>query len=429
MNPEFLRNIWLEITPQRLAAMPAVLFLLFGVVWLSEGMRELPDAAWWTGIAIGVVWGARQAAGAVMGEVAARTWDAQRASALSPAQMALGKLFGATAYAWYGVVLCIAVLLATGGALADAATLALRTALSHGAALFASLVLLGLGGRALVLTSLPHLIGMLAGAGIEYPLAAISDATGWYGLSIEGTAFGLLSGLLLWLWSVIGCTALLGRELNVPRRAPAWPAFILFVAAYAAGFGWFDSEHGPLRAAFLALGLLTATTALVEPKSRAEITRLLAGRLGEIPPSLQALAATAVVAVLLGFRPVRTPTYDFSLLPVDGSDFTTLLPVAGVLFLARDIALIRLLSVRRGGLRGAIAAIVWFAVLYGLLPVMLAGAGAEALLVLFYPVPVEGARVATALALGAPALQALVLWVLLARAVRQGLAPAAPRPA
>ncbi|WP_144185901.1 hypothetical protein [Elioraea rosea] len=421
MNPELLRNIWLEITPQRLAAMPAVLFLLFGVVWLSEGVGELPDAAWWTGIAIGVVWGARQAAGAVMGEVAARTWDAQRASALGPAQMALGKLFGATAYAWYGVAPCIAVLLATGGAPADAATLALRTALSHGAALFASLVILGLGGRALVLTSLPHLLGMLAGAGIEYPLAAVSDATGWYGLALEGTAFGLLSGLLLWAWSVVGCTALIARELNVPRRAPAWPAFILFVAAYAAGFGSGDSEHGPLRAAFLALGLLTATTALVEPKSRVEIARLLAGRLGEIPPSIQALAATSVVAVLLGFGPVQAPSY--------GSDFTTLLPVAGVLFLARDIALIRLLSLRRGGLRGAIAAVVWFAVLYGMLPVLLASAGAEMLLVLFYPVPVEGADVATALALGAPAAQAAILWALLARAVRQGLAPAAPRPA
>ncbi len=421
MNPELLRNLWLEITPQRLAAMPAVLFILFGTVWLSEGIGDLPDAAWWTGIAIGVIWGARQAAGAVMGEVAARTWDAQRASALSPAQMALGKLFGATAYAWYGVALCVAVHLVSGGSAAEAGGLVLRTALSHGAALFASLVLLGLGGRTLVLTSLPHLVGMLAAASVENLLMIMTNAGNWYGLALDGRAVALSSTALFWLWSIAGCIALLGRELNVRRRLPAWPAFIGFVALYAAGFGWDMGEAGPLRAAFLALALLTANTALVEPKSRAEIARLLSGRFGAVPPSLQALAATAVVALLLGFGPVKAPAH--------GSDFTTLLPIAAVLFLARDIALIRLLSLRRGGLRGAIAAIVWFAVLYGMLPVLLASAGAEALLVMLYPIPVEGIGTATALALGAPAAQAILLWVLLARAVRQGLAPAAPQPA
>jgi hypothetical protein len=100
------------------------------------------------------------------------------------------------------------------------------------------------------------------------------------------------------------------------------------------------------------------------------------------------------------------------------------LPLAAVLFLARDIALVRLVSLRRGGVRGAVAAIVWFAVLYGMLPVLLAGAGAEGALVLFYPLPVEGAS--AALALGAPAAQAALLWALLARAVRQGRTPTAP---
>lgn len=430
MNPELLRNLWLEITPQRLIAMPAVLFLIFGAVLISDDRGALADAAWWTGIAIGVLWGARQAAGAVMGEVAGRTWDSQRASALTPAQMALGKLFGATAYAWYGVVLCALVHLGAGGAPVEAASLILRTGLAHGVALFASLVLLALGGRSLVMTSLPHLAGIVAaaGAGVEamLPMAAMMGhmaheaadpghaSIAFYGLAVNRLVFTLVTIALFWAWSVVGCIALLRGELNVPRRIPLWALFIGFVALFAAGFG----QGIALAAAFLALCLLTQAAALLEPKSRRGIARLLSGEVGAVPPSLQALLAATALAVALaagiGAEALRA------------RDLAGLLPIGAVLFLARDIALVRLVSLRRGGLRGAVAAIVWFAVLYGMLPVVLAGAGAEAALVLFYPLPAEGASAATALALGAPAAQAVLLWVLLARAVRQGPLPTAP---
>ncbi|MCU0984974.1 MAG: hypothetical protein MUC89_08525 [Acetobacteraceae bacterium] len=436
MNPELLRNLWLEITPQRLIAMPAVLFLVFGVVLLSDGRGALPDAAWWTGIAVGVLWGARQAAGAVMGEVAGRTWDSQRASALTPAQMGLGKLFGATAYAWYGVGLCALVHVGAGGAPAETVSLILRTGLAHGVALFASLVLLGLGGRSLVMTSLPHLAGIVAaaGAGLEamLPVAAMmggmahhaagADVGGgsiaFYGVWVDRAIFSLATMALFWAWSVAGCIALLRGELNVPRRLPAWPLFLGFVALYAAGLGAGPTAPVALTPAFLALCLLTSAAALLEPKSRRSLTRLFAGAREGLFPSLQALLAALAAGISLIVLP-STAGWG-----VEG--WGSLLPLAAVLFLARDIALVRLVSLRRGGLRGAVAAIVWFAVLYGMLPVVLAGAGAEAALMLFYPLPAEGASAATALTLGAPAAQGAVLWALLARSVRQGPSPAAP---
>lgn len=431
MNPELLRNLWLEITPQRLVAMPAVLFLIFGAVLLSDGREALPDAAWWTGLAIGVLWGARQAAGAVMSEVAGRTWDSQRASALTPAQMGLGKLFGATSYAWYGVGLCALVHLGAGGAPVETASLILRTGLAHGVALFASLVLLGLGGRSLVMTSLPHLAGIVAAGAAdgvvplvvalgEFPQGFVpgvdssAESTGllWFGLPFSYGGFTRLSTALFWGWSVVGCIALLRGELNVPRRVPLWPLFVGFVTLYAAGFGLGIA----IAPAFLAVCALTQAAALLEPKSRAEVRRLLGGEIGAIPPSLQALLAATVLAIALaagvGAEALRA------------RDIGGLLAPAAVLFLVRDIALIRLVSLRRGGLRGAVTAIVWFAVLYGMLPVVLAGAGAEAALVLFYPLPAEGAS--AALALGAPAAQAALLWGLLARAVLRGQAAARP---
>jgi hypothetical protein len=422
MNPELVRNLWLEITPQRLAAMPAVLGLVFAVAFMAEGSEALLTTAWWMGLGLGVIWGARQAAGAVMGEVAARTWDSQRASALTAAQMMFGKLFGATAYAWYGVAICLAVHLAAGGAVERGAALVLRVLFAHGVALFASLALLALGGRALVMTSLPHLAGIIAGAGIDAPFAWMVDSSGWYGLGVDGAAFALAASAIFCGWSVLGAWRLMGRELTVPQRRWAWPAFVVFVAAFVGGFGWNDGTMGALRAAFLAVAVTVAAAALLEPKSRSEITRLLGGRLAAAPPSLLALAVAALLALLLGLRGIAAPD-------VMGGDAATLLPLSVVLFLARDIALTRLVSLRGGGVRGAITATVWFAVLYAALPGVLGAAGAEVVAVLLLPIPADGLGPGAAIALGAPALQAVLLWALLARAMARPAATSGPRPA
>jgi hypothetical protein len=329
--------------------------------------------------------------------------------------MTLGKLFGTTAYAWYGVLLCLAVLLASGGGLERGATLLLRCLFAHAAALFASLVLLALGGRALVLTSLPHLVGILAGAGAELPLMWLGEAGGWFGLAVDGVAFALISLALFWGWCVAGCVRLMGSELSVPQRPWLWPAFVLFLAAYAAGLGWGEGRAAALGAGFLAVSAAVAAASLLEPKSRTRIARLLKGELDVAPPSLQALLVAALLAAVLGVAVAAPPSRL-------GVDFTTVLPLAVVLFLARDIALTRLVSLRRGGLRGALLAVVWFAVLYAALPVLLAGAGADALLVLLLPISAEGASAATLFALGSPGLQAAALWALLAR--RVGASPA-----
>lgn len=414
MNAELVRNLWLEITPQRLVAMPAVLGLVFAIAHVAEGREALLTAVWWMGLGLGVIWGARQAAGAVMGEVAARTWDSQRASALTAAEMTFGKLFGATAYAWYGVGICLVVHLAMGGTMERGAALVLRVLFAHSVALFASLALLALGGRTLVMTSLPHLAGIVAGAGIETPLAWMAEASGWYGLGVDGAAFALASVAFYCGWSVLGALRLMGRELTVPQRRWAWPAFVLCAAAHAGGFGWSDGTTGMLRAAFLATTAAVVAAALIEPKSRGEIVRVLRGSIAAAPPSLQALALAAVLAALLGLRGIATPDLLIS------EDLVTLLPVSVVLFLARDVALTRLVSLRSGGLRGAVTSLVWFAVLYAALPGLLGAAGADALVMLFLPVPVEGFGAATAIVLAAPAAQAALLWAVLARRVRAG---------
>ena len=110
MNPEFRRNLWLEFSDQRLVAMPVIMGALFLLAFLFNG-RELDQhtgmVASFTYIVLIFLWGTRLAAESVLHEVNNRTWDLQRMSAIGAWQMAWGKLFGATAYAWYGAFICL----------------------------------------------------------------------------------------------------------------------------------------------------------------------------------------------------------------------------------------------------------------------------------------------------------------------------------
>ncbi len=84
LNPEFRRNLWLELTPHRLIAMPVILFAIFVLSALIEetsknwGLRSASISAFY---AIVYLWGTRRAAATQADEVRARTWDAQRMSA------------------------------------------------------------------------------------------------------------------------------------------------------------------------------------------------------------------------------------------------------------------------------------------------------------------------------------------------------------
>ena len=78
MNPELKRNILIEITPQRLLAMPLILGLIFAAAWAlekTEGLIITTEVMFWLLI---YLWGTRKAAGAFDSEMANNTWDSQR---------------------------------------------------------------------------------------------------------------------------------------------------------------------------------------------------------------------------------------------------------------------------------------------------------------------------------------------------------------
>ena len=97
MNAEFRRSLWLELSMHRLIAMPVALALVLALVYAmsDDPWESIAVTAAWIGSALLGRWGVRSTAESVGDEMRARTWDAQRMSALGPWSMTWGKLFGA----------------------------------------------------------------------------------------------------------------------------------------------------------------------------------------------------------------------------------------------------------------------------------------------------------------------------------------------
>ena len=140
LNPEFQRNLWLELTPHRRVAMPVILGAVFLLVYLSSAHQfgdSTATVAAMLYFILAIVWGTRLAADSVSGEIRDHTWDLQRMSSLQPWSLSWGKLFGSTAFAWYGALLCL-VVFAISLSNQGATEVARRVALMAGTAVLAN---------------------------------------------------------------------------------------------------------------------------------------------------------------------------------------------------------------------------------------------------------------------------------------------------
>ncbi len=117
MNPEFRRQLRLELTPSRLVLMPAILLLMAGCLFMIERLEPLTylyGGALVIMALLAACVGTFTALSSINDEINERTWDQQRMSAMGPWRMAWGKLLGGPSYAWYGALLCAAVALGCG---------------------------------------------------------------------------------------------------------------------------------------------------------------------------------------------------------------------------------------------------------------------------------------------------------------------------
>ena len=387
MNPELRRNLWLEITPHRLLAMPVVLGLAF--LALSAINRENAiETVSWTALAgfgvLTILWGTRLAANSILDEMADKTWDWQRLSILSPWTMTWGKLLGATAFAWYGGLVCLAVFLATAQATsiaspAKVALIALLLAVMLQASGIAAALHISRKGVPqhrrsvgfLVIIVVLYVVPFVMTQGIES-----AKPVSWYGMTFDGANFSLVSAALFAVWAVTGAWRAMCQGLAVRTTPLLWLLFLLCVSVYSAGFAGIGSGFSALHAVLLSLMLwslgLTYMMLFTEPTSPVVVRRVLR----KLDLKQWRRAAEEVPCWPLTWLVAAGSAIAFALLGA-GAEPSTFLrewastPIPLTLLAARDAGLLMLFLAAPNPKRAEATTLVYMLVLYWVLPGLL----------------------------------------------------------
>ncbi len=431
-NPEFRRNLALELTPHRLVAVPLVLGLIFVTAWAIDGPRTTAGAGRLVMTVLLALWGARAAADAVFGEVTDRTWDAQRMSSIGPWAMSWGKLFGAPIFSWYGSLFCVpAVLVGPVNPVNALVEILLFGLLAHALALMISLLLLRLRGkRTRFQVNIAHAGGILlalaaGGVGI-FDTGPAQDLAGqsysrlsWYGIPMSLSDFSFATRIVLLAWAVIGVFRLMRLELQFKPQPLVWLSFVLFVSAYVGGVSFglpeetlrlLPEQHWALLELAARLGaglafvvLLTYSAIFLAPSGAVTLRRLAwALRAGNAYAAFRAAPPWMVAALVAVFQTAAVCAVTLSIpetiageigpvpsMAMSGAADIVFALVAWMLFLARDLGLILFVILSPRGGRGHLAAAMYLGILYVALPTLFGTTGLEAALPVFIPFAVN----------------------------------------
>lgn len=406
-NPEFLRHVWLELTPQRLIATPMIVALIVLIAWqLEDSIGDLPTVAIALFFGMTVLWGAKLAGDSLNQELTQGTWDNQRLSGMSAWQMTLGKLAGGPVFAWYGGALAL-VVFALSAEWNWSSVRTLLTALAVAITLHAMALLSALiawrklprgaatprsrGASILLLVIFaPQLFFALRGRGDP------SESVHWYLWHLPRPEFMLLCALLAMFWSTLGLYRVMREELSFRDPPNAWIGFLLFLFAFCGG--WFYDGRGarlfeilqPVSghlAACLAISLIASYLLLFsERKDWVRMRRLIAlwrdgqgTRAWELMPKWMAtFGLTCIVGLVFCASSLLTE-------PLMQGIAAACTAIAFLAFLVRDGAFVLGLNFVRDQSRADGAAAVYLVVLYALLPGVLAALGLQFIATPFWP--------------------------------------------
>ncbi len=466
LNPELLRGLRAECTLLRLAV---TLLLCAGVAWCAQlafGWSAVERIGLIAAGVLSFVVTPVRIAGAISEEHDRHTWHRQRMSALSPAQLMLGKAFGSTALTdlaalcalacWgLGAHLPVAEVIAEsqGIPLAEAAGKLERSRASFPldawlmvcANLLGRFLALALAIRncdrsrnargrsfaaAILLTGL--LIGSLTVLKNSLALSPVAEASilppSWFGLApMDNDIFWAVSGLALAAFAAYWCWCAARETLSGGRFASE-----AVVASLGVGLLWAGAMHGaweaagpPLfaasyydagRMATLALLLALVATAylwgVAERVDRRRTREFLAAPRPRSAPAwlvIALLAAAAAALHLISGLFAERGEHGF---------FQTNLWVISLLgFVARDMGILFLVLTGRIKRWPELAALASWLVLGLFLPAALSGAGASVagfeLYLLFAPVAPQETAAHTFIGLASAWLQAglVIMWL------------------
>ena len=428
LNPELRRNLWLEFSLHRVIAAPVVIALAVLLIVASDSKNPLDTIAIVAGYGYVVVvlfWGARLAGASVIEEARDRTWDAQRMSSITPWRMTWGKLLGAPSFAWYiGLILLLIYVVC--GSLGDmpvaryAALMVCSALMLHAIALNASVLAARNGapsrgsGILIILLILFALLFLRA-----FVPDNLTQQMTWWAITLPRIDFLLYSTAVFGAWAVLGAYRSMCDELEIRTTPWVLPSFILFTAAYLAGFATSGKTHPGAFFAVMACGVVTAMgfvylLLLVEKGGSGAWQRLRARVRGrqwrrawqELPLWLVALAvglvtALAATAASVGGGTRGTVNEDF--LRAIG-----LAPIALILFAVRDAAIFQFFALARQPRRVIAATLFYLLLLYGLLPGLLKASGAGAVAQFILP-PLTDSPAFTTAVMAAQAAAAIAL--------------------
>ena len=443
MSAEFRRNAWVELTVQRLV-LPLVILCLVYVT--TRGVTSTfgigPGKKIFFGLfaVICLFWGGKLANDAVPEEIREHTWDTQRMSSVGAWTMTWGKLFGSTIYAWYLSALCLAFYFfgypldeIRAEDLKGVVSVAALAVVFQGTCFISSLE----SPRADTKRSRPGigilflLLAVTFGRGLFSGAASISSGDiSWYDAKYSRENFLLVSTVVFAAWALLGAYRRMRAELLYRSTPAVWILFLGFLMFYINGFAseiydrLTQSAMSPLTGSraqlYLLISFLIAMGAawLTLIAERKDLVRLRKaaqrvwqkedrGRTLELLPTWAVSGALAVslFGAMLAMASVYGP------LERGGPYKSNLFAAALLLFFLRDafIMLAAHLS-RRFKNRANMAAMVYFFVLYFLMPWFLGATGRKGMLHWF--VPLGGADISE---LAGIAVQVLLAGVLFAQ--------------
>jgi len=432
VNPELLRNLWLQFSLQRVIAAPLILGAIVALISFGTS-TDWSSIAWAANggfFLIAYLWGARRAVNVLADEIASGTWDGQRMSSIGPWTMAWGKIFGGTAYTWYCAGICLVAYIIAEIKLGNSNELLLELSLQmtgallvQAVALLLALVMVGkgrrLGRRSIAFAQgAAVLIGFFGVSHLLLPSIGLHLASGlaqsvtWFGLNLPFEQFVLLTQCLFLAWVLVGVYRLMASELQVPQGPWVWTLFSVFLIAYYQGFAVLGNDSGPsLRwASALVVAVILYYVAIFAQSHDIIRYRWLLhhnrrGALGGVWTLAPLWAPSLVIAVIVAaslrysapIAALAEPELQGLLSlqhVVDPRHMTTAL----ILFMVRDLGIVLLLNFAQRPKAPDLTAVLYLIVLYGvggglaivlgayrLLPWFVPGAGGNGLLVMLAP--------------------------------------------
>lgn len=411
-NPEFIKNTRLEFSATRLAVAMGLLVLISWISWNgtenTHQASSLFSALSTIGFLFSITWGSHLVANGLIEEEKQKTWDFVRLSSLSPAKILIGKIFGSPCLAWVvtltGIfplmIFSLAVLFTEqvnlprpemGLILVFILCLAVWILLSYAFSFLLSIraISLGRGNQKSVagITILTFIFGSIIGKTLTFSLPSSSRSfclpdnncfprTTWFGMEMLTLENALMALTFSCFWIVIGAYRSLRQALQFEDSPIAWIGFLvtttIFLFGYMPSTDWVGLYFIP---PLIFCGTVTFLTCVSEASDIVKYKRF-AHNLTQKNYTKAFRYTPLWIVSFVGFT---TLCLLMSLYGRGGTIF-----VFASLFLLRDLMAIHVIFWTPKIKRPDLAILVYFALIYFLVPLLLKPIHAGTA-TLFYP--------------------------------------------